>query len=74
MEIADVQVPDVLERGALLVRTTAATVCATDVHLWEGTVGSTDAGADLPLILGHEMTGQIVRMGEDADRDSLSMA
>jgi L-iditol 2-dehydrogenase len=71
MEIADVQVPDVLERGALLVRTTAATVCATDVHLWEGTVGSTDAGADLPLILGHEMTGQIVRMGEDADRDSL---
>jgi L-iditol 2-dehydrogenase len=74
MEIADVQVPDVLERGALLVRTTAATVCATDVHLWEGTVRSTDAGADLPLILGHEMTGQIVRMGEDADRDSLSMA
>jgi D-arabinose 1-dehydrogenase-like Zn-dependent alcohol dehydrogenase len=38
MEIADVRVPDVLERGALLVRTTAATVCATDVHLWAGTV------------------------------------
>jgi len=71
MEIADVPVPDVLERGALLVRTTAATVCATDVHLWAGTVGSTDAGADLPLILGHEMTGRIVLMAEDADRDSL---
>jgi threonine dehydrogenase-like Zn-dependent dehydrogenase len=71
MEIADVRVPDVLERGALLVRTTAATVCATEVHLWAGTVGSTDAGADLPLILGHEMTGRVARMGEDADRDSL---
>jgi threonine dehydrogenase-like Zn-dependent dehydrogenase len=71
MEIADVPLPDALERGALLVRTTAATVCATDVHLWEGTVGSKDAGADLPLILGHEMTGRVVRMGEDADRDSL---
>jgi hypothetical protein len=32
MEIADVPLPDALERGALLVRTTAATVCATDVH------------------------------------------
>jgi threonine dehydrogenase-like Zn-dependent dehydrogenase len=71
MEVAEVRVPDVLERGALLVRTTAATVCATDVHLWQGSVGSKDAGADLPLILGHEMTGQIVRIGEDADRDSL---
>jgi threonine dehydrogenase-like Zn-dependent dehydrogenase len=71
MEIGEVQVPDVLERGALLVQTTAATVCATDVHLWEGAVGSKDAGADLPLILGHEMTGRIVRMADDADRDSL---
>jgi threonine dehydrogenase-like Zn-dependent dehydrogenase len=40
MEIADVRVPDMLERGALLVRTTAATVCATDVHLWATTTGA----------------------------------
>ena len=71
LEIGDVRVPDVLEPGALLVRTTAATVCATDVHLWEGAVGSKDAGADLPLILGHEMTGRIVRMGDDTGRDSV---
>ena len=74
MEIGEVQVPDVIERRALLVRTTAATVCATDVHLWEGLVASKDAGADLPLILGHEMTGQVAGMGEDADRDSLGRA
>jgi L-iditol 2-dehydrogenase len=71
MRIDDVQVPDVLESGALLVRTTAATVCATDVHLWEGAVGSKDAGADLPLILGHEMTGEVARISDGADRDSL---
>lgn len=71
MEIGEVQVPDRLEPGALLVQTTAATVCATDVHLWEGAVGSKDAGADRPLILGHEMTGRIVRMGADAEYDSV---
>jgi L-iditol 2-dehydrogenase len=71
MRIDDVQVPDVLEPGALLVRATAATVCATDVHLWEGAVGSKDAGADLPLILGHEMTGEVARISDGADRDSL---
>ena len=53
LEIRDVQVPDVLEPGALLVRTSAATICATDVHLAHGAVDSKDAGADLPLILGH---------------------
>jgi L-iditol 2-dehydrogenase len=71
LEVAEVRVPDVLEPGALLVQTTAATFCATDVHLWEGAVGSKDAGADLPLILGHEMTGRIVRIGDGATRDSI---
>ena len=39
LELMDVQVPDRLEPGALLVRTAAATICASDVHLWEGERG-----------------------------------
>ena len=40
LEIAEVPIPQELEPGALLVRNTAATICASDVHLWEGESGS----------------------------------
>ncbi len=69
MEIAEVPIPQELEPGALLVRNTAATICASDVHLWEGESGSsTDR---FPRILGHEMTGRVVRISEGAEHDSL---
>jgi L-iditol 2-dehydrogenase len=71
LAIMDVQVPAELERGAILVRTTAATVCATDIHLWEGSVGSKDAGSQFPVILGHEMTGTVARLGEGVSADTL---
>jgi threonine dehydrogenase-like Zn-dependent dehydrogenase len=60
-----------IEPGALLVETTAATVCATDAHRWRGQVDSADARAELPLILGHEMVGRVVRIGDGAQQDSL---
>jgi threonine dehydrogenase-like Zn-dependent dehydrogenase len=73
MQIIDVKVPDTIERDAILVRTRAATICATDVHLAEGGIASRDAAADLPVILGHEMTGEIVRMNGN-EHDSLGIA
>ena len=69
LEIAETPVPAELEPGALLVRTSAATICASDVHLWEGESGS--SSERFPRILGHEMTGRVARIGEGADRDSL---
>ena len=71
LQVVEVQVPERLEPGAILVRTTSATVCATDVHLWEGSVGSKDAGSQFPAILGHEMTGRIVRLGDGVVADSV---
>ena len=69
MEVAEVTVPQELEPGALLVRTSAATICASDVHLWEGESGSS---ADrFPRILGHEMAGRVAAIGAGADHDSL---
>jgi propanol-preferring alcohol dehydrogenase len=49
-------------------------VCHTDIHLWEGfyDLGSgkrltlQDRGIDLPLTLGHEILGRVVKYGEDA--------
>jgi L-iditol 2-dehydrogenase len=71
LAILDVQVPARLEPGAILVRTTAATVCATDVHLWEGSVGSKEAGSQFPVILGHETTGRVARLGAGVSTDSI---
>ncbi|MFC4943153.1 alcohol dehydrogenase catalytic domain-containing protein [Pseudonocardia sp. GCM10023141] len=35
-------------------------MCATDIHLAAGDVTSQQAAAQLPVILGHEMVGEVV--------------
>lgn len=68
LRIEEVPVPAEIEPGALLVRTEACSICGTDVHLWQGSLA---LKVDLPVILGHEMVGRIVRMGPGAERDSV---
>jgi L-iditol 2-dehydrogenase len=70
MEIIDVKVPDTLEHGAILVKSTAATICASDVHAWQGESATAPEGL-FPRILGHEMTGRIVRLGSGVTHDSV---
>ncbi|MER6267751.1 alcohol dehydrogenase catalytic domain-containing protein [Streptomyces sp900105755] len=64
LELLDVEIPTVIERDALLVRMTSATLCGTDVHVADGAAG--DIRDALPLILGHEMVGRIVAFGDGA--------
>jgi L-iditol 2-dehydrogenase len=71
VQVVEVRLPTTIEPGALLVETVAATVCATDAHRWRGQVDSPDARSKLPLILGHEMVGRVVRIGEGPRQDSL---
>jgi len=67
MQIVPVQVPSTLEPGAMLTRNLVATVCATDVHMWAGTVPPGYL-SEPPLILGHEVVGQVEAMnGVDTD-------
>jgi L-iditol 2-dehydrogenase len=66
LAVRELPVPS-LEPGALLVRIDAATVCGSDVHVWDG---SLHAGGIRPIILpvvpGHEMAGVVVaKAGED---------
>lgn len=58
IEIREFPVPE-LEPGAVLLRTLAAEVCGTDVHLWHGRL----AGVPYPLIPGHVSVGEIVATG-----------
>jgi alcohol dehydrogenase, propanol-preferring len=58
----------------VLLAVTAAGLCHSDIHFWEGTydLGSgrvmrlTDRGIKLPLTLGHENVGRVVALGPDA--------
>ncbi|MFT3798330.1 zinc-binding dehydrogenase [Microbacterium sp.] len=47
--------------GAAIVRIACATLCGTDIEIWEGKMSFPGM---LPMILGHEMVGEIVAVGE----------
>jgi len=68
LNIEEIPVPQEIESGALLVRIETCSVCGTDVHLWQGSLSTT---VQLPVILGHEMVGRIVAIGQHADLDSV---
>ena len=69
MEIMEVPIPKEMEYGSIIVKTTAATICGSDVHYWDGE--STTAPTVFPRILGHEMTGRIARLGPGVTHDSV---
>lgn len=66
--LEEVPVPPTVEAGGLLVEVVACSLCGTDVHCWEGSLA---LDIRLPLILGHEMVGRIVAIGEGAHVDSV---
>lgn len=68
LTLEEVPIPAEIEPGAILVRTSACSICGTDVHLWQGSLA---LKVDLPVILGHEMVGRIVKMGAGTGRDSV---
>jgi len=53
------------EPGAIVVQVEAATVCGTDVHIWQG-----DLQPEWPVGLGHEMVGRVAALGQGVVRDS----
>ncbi len=50
-----------MEPGGVLLKTIAAEVCGTDVHLWHGRL----AGVPYPLIPGHVSVGEVIATGGD---------
>ncbi|MBN2377226.1 MAG: zinc-binding dehydrogenase [Sedimentisphaerales bacterium] len=57
--------PEELEPGAILVKTTMATVCGSDMHSWRGR-----RPFPTPSILGHEGLGTIAQMGSGVEKDT----
>jgi D-arabinose 1-dehydrogenase-like Zn-dependent alcohol dehydrogenase len=69
MEIVEYPVPDP-EPGAILVKISVANVCGSDMHMWRGDLDLSTLGAPLPIILGHEMTGRVAKLGAGVTTDS----
>jgi D-arabinitol dehydrogenase (NADP+) len=55
----DVKEPEIGPRD-VLVRSKACGICGTDVHIWEG-----DFFPTFPLIPGHELAGEVVKLGSE---------
>ncbi|MCI4369546.1 MAG: alcohol dehydrogenase catalytic domain-containing protein, partial [Thermoplasmata archaeon] len=47
----------------VLVAVRAASVCGTDVHIWEWNEWAQERIHRLPMILGHELSGEVVKVG-----------
>src|SRR5581483_4293281 len=56
--------------GAVVLRTTLANVCGSDLHQWRGEFDVARFGRPYPQVLGHEMTGRVVALGEGVTRDT----
>lgn len=73
LEWREAETPEPRGREVLL-RTLATGVCHSDLHLWDGYYGHgptrswvKDRGVKLPLTLGHEIVGEIVAAGPEAE-------
>lgn len=64
IQIQEFPIPQ-LKEGEILVKVEGCGVCGTDVHEWKG-----DPFGLIPLILGHEGTGEVVAMGSGEIKDT----
>ncbi|HTT25847.1 MAG TPA: L-threonine 3-dehydrogenase, partial [Thermoplasmata archaeon] len=59
-----VNVPDpVPKEGEVLIAVRASSICGTDVHIWEWNEWARSRVRRLPLTVGHEVSGEVIRLG-----------
>ena len=65
IEVKEFPIPQVLEDDDILVRVEGCGVCGTDVHEWKG-----DPFGLIPVVLGHEGTGEVIGLGKNVKFDT----
>jgi len=63
-EISTVDVPKI-KKNEVLVKVKAASICGTDVHLWNWNEWAQNRVRKIPLIFGHEFAGEVLEIGDD---------
>jgi alcohol dehydrogenase/propanol-preferring alcohol dehydrogenase len=80
--LQEIELPTPEPTGSqVLLEVTHAGVCHSDLHIWEGEydLGSrgvmklSDRGVKLPLAMGHEIVGRVVKWGPDAEGHGLAV-
>lgn len=73
--LQEIEMPTPEPKGTeVLLETTYCGVCHSDLHIWEGrydlgdgkVMSLKDRGLSLPLAMGHEIVGRVVKLGPDA--------
>jgi len=64
LEIQEFRVPQDIEPGAALCKVRMSTICGSDLHTISGR-----RKEPTPIILGHEILGEVVALGDGLDRD-----
>ena len=63
--VAEVEMPELVP-GAMILRQELCGICGTDVHVYQGHMPS----VPMPVVLGHEVVGEIVALGEGVTEDA----
>lgn len=64
IEVIEMDKPVIDEHNNVLIKMTAAGICGSDVHIYHGT----NAAATYPRVIGHEMVGQVVEVGDNVTK------
>jgi len=73
--LEEIELPTPEPKGTeILLETTYCGVCHSDLHIWEGrydlgggkVMNLVDRGLTLPIAMGHEIVGRVVKLGPDA--------
>ena len=65
IEVKEFPIPETLEDNDILVKVEGCGVCGTDVHEWKG-----DPFGLIPVVLGHEGTGEVIGLGKNVKFDT----
>ena len=69
-EMRELPLPE-LEPDAVQIRVRATSVCGSDLHIWRGDGVPADAPPRDPFVFGHEMMGEVAKLGSKVKTDSL---
>jgi len=63
-ELKRVEIPKI-GKNDVLVKVKMASICGTDVHIWDWNEWAQSRIKKIPLIVGHEFCGEVVKVGEN---------
>ncbi|MFQ6065467.1 MAG: L-threonine 3-dehydrogenase [Candidatus Bathyarchaeia archaeon] len=63
-DLATVNIPKI-RKDEVLVKVKAASICGTDVEIWNWNEWAQSRVGNIPVIIGHELAGEVVEVGED---------